>query len=105
MAYIARNLGSAGSLATPILNGSAETVPGVPRLWMYRTADAAATVDTSGYFNDAARILSVGDWILRTTINASGVPQTNGIHVVQTISAAGVVDVTDALALTATNTD
>jgi len=105
MAYIARNLGPAGSLATPIQNGTAETVPGVPRLWMYRTADTAAGVDTSGYFNDAFRVLSVGDVILRLTINASGVPQTAGLHVVQTISAAGVVDVTDALALTATNTD
>jgi hypothetical protein len=105
MPYNARNLGPAGSLANPIQNGSPETVPGVPRLWMYRTQDAAAAVDTSGYFNDAARVLAVGDWILRTTINASGVPQTNGIHVVQSISAAGVVDVTDALALTATNTD
>ncbi len=105
MPLIARNFGPAGSLANPIVNGSAETVPGVPRLWMYRTADAAATVDTSGYFNDLASVLRVGDVILRITINASGVPQTNGIHVVQSISAAGVVDVTDALALTATNTD
>jgi hypothetical protein len=105
MAYIARNLGPAGSLGTPIQNGTAETVPGVPRLWMYRTADAATTVDTTGYFNDAARVLSVGDAILRITIDGSGVPATCGIHVVQTISAAGVVNVTDALALNATNTD
>jgi hypothetical protein len=105
MPFIRRNLSPIGGQATPIVNGSAETVPGCPQVWSYRTADAAAVVDTSGYFNEVAGSLRVGDWILRTTINASGVPQTNGIHIVQSISAAGVVDVTDALALTATNTD
>ena len=32
-------------------------------LWMYRTADAIATVNTSGYFNSAADVLKVGDLI------------------------------------------
>lgn len=105
MPFIRRNFAPIGGQETPILNGSAETVPGSPALWSYRTADATATVDTSGYFNEVARLVRVGDIIMRTTINASGVPQTAGMHVVLSISAAGVVDVTDALALTMTNTD
>ncbi|MBP5856263.1 hypothetical protein KAJ83_04535 [Marivibrio halodurans] len=36
-------------------------------LWHYTTADAAATVDTAGYFNAAADMLRRGDMILANT--------------------------------------
>ncbi|MCR9221990.1 MAG: hypothetical protein NXI21_17340 [Alphaproteobacteria bacterium] len=36
-------------------------------LWHYATADAAASVDTAGYFNDAADMLRRGDMILANT--------------------------------------
>lgn len=75
-----------------------------PQMWSYTTTDAAATVDTSGYFNSVASLLKVGDVIYRVT-TSSGAVSTAGLHVVMTISAAGVVDTSDATALTVTNTD
>lgn len=75
-----------------------------PQLWTYTTTDSAATVDTSGYFNAIASILKVGDIIFRVT-TSSGSVSTAGMHVVMSVSAAGVVDVADTTALTVTNTD
>lgn len=34
-----------------------------PQMWSYSSADAIATVNTSGYFNSAADSLKVGDLI------------------------------------------
>jgi hypothetical protein len=102
-----RNLDRLGG-NKPAPQGSGEATSGVGNgaftVWLYRTEDSAATVDTTGYFNGAADLLRLGDIILRVTSNASGVPQTAGFHVVRQNSG-GVVDVTDALALTMTNTD
>ena len=75
-----------------------------PQVWSYTTTDAAATVDTSGYFNSVASLLKVGDIIFRVT-TSSGAVSTAGQHVVMSVSAAGVVDVADTTALTVTNTD
>lgn len=74
-----------------------------PQMWSYTTADAAGTVDDSGYFNAVASILKVGDLILRVT-TSSGSVSTTGWHVVLSVSAAGVVDTSDTTALTITNT-
>jgi len=105
MAFIRRNLAPLGGNVTPISLGSAETVPGTPQLYSYRTADAATVVDAAGYFNEVWQLLKPGDVILRVTINASGVVQNAGFHVVMTVNAAtGAVDVTYTLALTVTNT-
>lgn len=84
--------------------GAQSKAGNAPQLWTYVTTDAAATVDTSGYFNAVASLLKVGDVILRVTTSAGAV-STAGWHVVMTISAAGVVDVSDTTALTVTNTD
>jgi hypothetical protein len=105
MPFIRRNLSPIGGQSTPIQNGSAETVPGCPAIWSYRTADAAATVDTAGYFNEMANVLKVGDLIYRLTIDGTGAVTAAGFHVVLSVSAAGVVNVSDTLALTITNTD
>ena len=75
-----------------------------PQIWSYTTTDTAATVDSSGYFNTVNSILRVGDLIYRVT-TSSGAVSTAGLHVVMTISAAGVVDTSDATVLTVTNTD
>ena len=75
-----------------------------PQVWSYTTTDAAATVDTSGYFNTVASLVKVGDIIWRVT-TSSGSVSTAGQHVVMSVSAAGVVDVSDTTALTVTNTD
>jgi len=75
-----------------------------PQVWSYTTTDSAATVDTSGYFNTVASLVKVGDIIWRVT-TSSGSVSTAGQHVVMSVSAAGVVDVSDTTALTVTNTD
>jgi hypothetical protein len=75
-----------------------------PQVWSYTTTDSAATVDTSGYFNTVASLVKVGDIIWRVT-TSSGSVSTAGQHVVMSVSAAGVVDVSDTSALTVTNTD
>ncbi|MGD9637838.1 MAG: hypothetical protein AB7U85_02110 [Alphaproteobacteria bacterium] len=38
-------------------------------LWQYKTADAAASVETEGYFNDASEALRVGDFVIANTDN------------------------------------
>lgn len=77
------------------------------KIWSYRTEDTPATVDTSGYFNNASGILTVGDLIYVVQVDAAAVPTSvtaAGFHVVVS-NAAGVVDVEDAEALTLTDTD
>jgi hypothetical protein len=49
-------------------------------LWHYRTEDAATVVDTAGYFDIAAKMLRVGDFIM---LNAGlGTTPTHGMMVV-----------------------
>ena len=80
---------------------------GAPTLWTYSTTDALTTVDGSGYFNDAADILQVGDFVFVASSS------TYGIHVVTGNTrdlttnppTAGVVDVTNAVALGAIDSD
>lgn len=81
-----------------------------PQIWSYMTTDAAATVDTSGYFDNGTTtntgirsLMQVGDLIYRVTLS-SGSFSTAGLHVV-TSNASGVIDVTDAVALGATDSD
>ena len=78
-----------------------------PRLWGYRTADAATVVDTVGYFNTAANILNVGDVILANT--GFGGTNAYGFFTVLTntysqVTQIGVVNTSDALAIPVTNT-
>ena len=80
---------------------------GAPTLWTYVTTDALTDVDASGYFNDAADIMQVGDFVFVASSS------TYGIHVVTgntrdltaTPPVAGVVDVTNAVALGAIDSD
>jgi hypothetical protein len=79
-----------------------------PNIWTYKTADAAATVDTSGYFS-VGYGLKVGDVVLRVTVDDvtlgnSATVSTAGWHVVMTVSSTA-VNVSDTTALTITNTD
>ena len=61
-------------------------------LWHYSTPDAANTVDGAGYFNAAAEMLRIGDFILANT-GVGGSPQ-HGIFVVAS-NQSGVVDLAD----------
>jgi hypothetical protein len=106
MAFFLNNLVPVGGQNRRAAPGTGEANGrGAMALWVYRTEDAAAVVDTAGYFNGARGLLQQGDIILRLTINSSGVPQTSGMHIVTAAPASGNIDVADALALTVTNTD
>lgn len=71
-------------------------------LWHYSTADAAAVVDTSGYFNDAADMLRVGDMILANT-GTGGTLVSGILHV--SSNTGGVVDVDDLTQVGSNDTD
>ncbi len=70
------------------------------RLWTYSSADAIATVNTAAYFNGASDLLQVRDIIF---VVDTATPGTNIVNVLT--NAAGVVDVSDGLAITETDTD
>jgi len=91
MAYSSTGLNAAGGQSKA---GNA------PQMWTYTSADAIATVNTSGYFNSAASLLKVGDLIyVFDTTNTLG-------HLVYVNANSGtVVDVTDGLAVTSTDSD
>lgn len=91
MAYSSTGLNAAGGQSKA---GNA------PQLWTYSSADAIATVNSAGYFNSAASLLKVGDLIyVYDTVNVLG-------HLVYVNANSGtVVDVTDGLAVTSTDSD
>lgn len=72
-----------------------------PGLFLYKTADTQATVNTAGYFNSIASLLTVGDIIF---IYDSTTPSLVLTYVNQ-VTAAGVVDIADGTTVSATDTD
>jgi hypothetical protein len=73
-----------------------------PSLYGYSTADAIADVNTAGYFNTLSDTLQVGDVILCRT-STGGTQALSWVFVAS--NASGVVDVTDGLTITATDSD
>lgn len=69
-------------------------------LWHYTTADAAAIVDTTGYFNSAAAMLRVGDILIANVDTAAGMKA--GLFLVSA-NANGIVDVNDLTQIGATD--
>tara|TARA_R110001599_G_scaffold112534_1_gene277357 strand:- start:314 stop:577 length:264 start_codon:yes stop_codon:yes gene_type:complete len=69
-------------------------------LWMYTSADAIATVNTAGYFNDAANMLDVRDLII---VRDTNVPTSNFCTVLS--NTGSVVDVSDGTAVAETDGD
>lgn len=74
-------------------------VPGIPNVWIYKTADAIADVNTAGYFNNASRQLGLNDIIF--VVHSGGI----AIVYVNSWTFDGAVDVTDGLTVTATDSD
>ena len=72
-----------------------------PGLFLYKTADTQATVNTAGYFNSIASLLTVGDIIF---VYDSTTPSLVLTYVNQ-VTAAGVVDIADGTTVSATDTD
>ena len=71
-----------------------------PQMWSYTTEDAIATVNTSGYFNDAADLLKVGDLIY---VYDSNTPTASLVVVLSNTGT--VVDVSDGTAIAVTDAD
>lgn len=87
MAYSAANLTRIGGAS----NGD---------LWFYSSADAIATVNTAGYFNDAANMLGVRDVIIVTDTNT---PTTSLVNVLS--NTGSVVDVSNGTTIVETDSD
>ena len=98
MAFIDANLALIGNTG----------VSKAPRTWGYKTEDAHAAVDSSGYFNNASDRLKVGDLIdvvVVTNLDASNeAVATYGRHIVLS-NASGVVDVSNVTVGVVTDTD
>jgi outer membrane protein assembly factor BamB len=71
-------------------------------LWHYRTDDPASTIDDNGYFNSAASMLRVGDFILANA-GVDDTPQ-SGVFIVLA-NAGGEVDVSNLSAFGIANSD
>ena len=69
-------------------------------LWFYTTTDAIAAVNTEGYFNSAANMLSVRDVIIVADTNT---PTTSFVSVLSNTGT--VVDVSDGTAIAETDSD
>lgn len=69
-------------------------------LWVYSSADAIATVNTAGYFNDSANMVAVRDVII---VIDTATPTTSLVSVLSNTGT--VVDVSDGLAITETDSD
>jgi hypothetical protein len=71
-----------------------------PSMYLYKTADTQATVNTAGYFNALSSMLEVGDIIF---VYDSTTPSLVLTYVLS--NASGVVDIADGTTVSATDTD
>lgn len=71
-----------------------------PQLWSYTTTDAIATVNTTGYFNDAAGVLKVGDLVY---VFDSNTPTASLVVVLS--NTGSVVDVSDGTSISVADAD
>lgn len=71
-----------------------------PQMWSYTSADAIATVNTSGYFNAAADLLKVNDLIY---VVDSATPTASLVVVLSNTGT--VVDVSDGTAISVADAD
>ena len=71
-------------------------------LWHYKTPDAALDVDTTGYFNEAASMLRVGDFIFANA-NVDATMQ-SGVFIVASNSG-GVINVANITEFGGSDTD
>ena len=73
-----------------------------PAIYSYSSADAQSVIRASGYFNSVASVLKVGDIIFCYSATG-GTPVMSTAYV--NSNSAGVVDITDGVTVTATDTD
>jgi hypothetical protein len=73
-----------------------------PAIYSYASTDAQSVIRFLGYFNAVSSVLKVGDIIFCYSATG-GTPVMSTAYVVS--NAAGVVDITDGVTVTATDTD
>jgi hypothetical protein len=73
-----------------------------PAIYTYASTDAQSVIRASGYFNSVASILKVGDLIFCYSATG-GTPVMSTAYV--NSNASGVVDITDGVTVTSTDTD
>jgi hypothetical protein len=73
-----------------------------PAIYTYSSTDAQSVIRASGYFNTVASILKVGDLIFCYSATG-GTPVMSTAYV--NSNASNVVDITDGVTVTATDTD
>ena len=73
-----------------------------PAMYAYKTTDAIADVNTSGYFNSLSTLLSVGDLIYCVTSTGT-TAVASFVYILS--NASGVVDVNDGTVLANTDSD
>ena len=79
-------------------------VGGFFRQWVYKSTDAATVVRVTGYITNAKDLgMKVGDIV--TAIDTDASPVAAQIMLVSVINANGSADLSDGVAITATNTD
>ena len=71
-------------------------------MWHYTTTDAIADVNTVGYFNDAAGMIKVNDYMVIVT-STGGTPVVS--HAYCNSNTGSVVDIVNGVAITNTDTD
>jgi hypothetical protein len=95
MAYTTSN-------APRLISGSLEN--NAPNLWVYSSTDAATAVRVSGYIANASDLgIKKGDLVFSVKTDAA--PISCQIHIVSAVNANGSGDLSDGLAITATNSD
>lgn len=81
----------------------AQGIGGHLRMWAYRSTDAASAVRVSGYFTNGWQLgMRAGDLVLVVDTDASPIAMQ---MMIVTSAVAGTVDLSDGLAVTATDTD
>jgi len=92
------------------LVGGGSKAGNAPQMWSYKSTDTPAVIDSAGYFDNGTTtntgmrdLMKVGDLIY--IHGTSGGTAVYGLHIVTQVTAAGIIDVTDATALGGSDTD
>jgi hypothetical protein len=90
---------------------SGDKAGNAPQMWLYKTNDLVTAVDGAGYFDNGAttntgmrNIMRVGD-LIYVHANAAGTTPTYGLVIVTQVGSTGIIDVTNAVALGAIDSD
>jgi hypothetical protein len=87
--------------STGLVTVCASKAGNAPSMYLYKTTDTQATVNTVSYFDSISSMLKVGDIIFVYDATTPSLVLTY----VNAVSSAGVVDIADGTTVSATDTD